>query len=71
MRFLVTSAGSANGGGDDAILGFEGELLGPFSSDTRTADPRGLCVDPSGAFIYLNSGNDRVLALDHLGKPRR
>lgn len=69
VRLLVTSAGSANGGGYDAILSFdsEGELLGPFSGDPRIADPRGLCVDPSGAFIYLNSGDDRVLALDHFG----
>ena len=41
--------------------------MGPFSSDPRIADPRGLSLDPSGALIYLNSGEDRVLALDHLG----
>jgi hypothetical protein len=68
-QLLVTSADSANGGGYDAILGFdsEGELIGPFSSDPRTVDPRGLSLDPSGALIYLNSGDDRVLALDRLG----
>jgi hypothetical protein len=48
MRILVTSA---NGNGYDAILGFgpEGEFNGPFSSDPRIADPRGLSLDPSGA----------------------
>ena len=73
MRLLVTSAGSANGGGYGAVLGFnsEGELLGPFSGDPRITDPRGLSLDPSGTLIYLNSGEDRVLALDHLGNTVR
>ena len=31
-------------------------------------DPRGLSLDPSGALIYLNRGDDRVLALDHRGE---
>jgi DNA-binding beta-propeller fold protein YncE len=66
MRILVTSAGGANGNGYGAILGFgpEGEFTGPFGSDPRIVDPRGLSVDPSGALIYVNSGDDRVLALD-------
>jgi len=66
MRILVTSASGANGNGYGAILGFgpEGEFTGPFSSDPRITDPRGLSVDPSGALVYLNSGDDRVLALD-------
>jgi DNA-binding beta-propeller fold protein YncE len=69
MPLLVTSAGAANGGGYGALLSFdtEGGLIGPFSSDPRIVDPRGLAVDPSGALIYLNNGNDRVLALDHRG----
>ncbi|MGA8354007.1 MAG: hypothetical protein WB698_07570 [Solirubrobacteraceae bacterium] len=69
MRFLVTSAGSANGGGHDAVLAFnaEGELVGAFSDDPRIVDPRGLCIDPSGTLIYLNSV-DRMLALDHSGR---
>jgi DNA-binding beta-propeller fold protein YncE len=68
-QLLVTSAGSANGGGYSAILSFdaEGELIGLFSSDARIVDPRGMSLDPSGALIYVNSGEDRVLALDHLG----
>jgi DNA-binding beta-propeller fold protein YncE len=66
MHILVTSASGANGNGYGAILGFgcEGEFRGPFSSDPRIADPRGLSLDPSGALIYLNSGDDRILALD-------
>ena len=56
-QLFVTSAGSANGGGYGAILSFdaEGEPMGPFSSDPRIVDPRGLSLDPSGALIYLNS----------------
>ena len=66
MRILVTSASGANGNGYGAVLGFgpEGDCTGPFSSDPRVADPRGLSLDPSGALVYLNSGEDRVLALD-------
>jgi DNA-binding beta-propeller fold protein YncE len=66
MRILVTSASGANGNGYGAILSFgpDGEFLGPFSSDPRIADPRGLSLDPAGALIYLNSGDDRILALD-------
>jgi hypothetical protein len=66
MRILVTSAHGANGNGYGAILGFgpEGEFTGPFSSDPRIADPRGLSLDPSGTLVYLNSGDDRMLALD-------
>ena len=65
MRILVTSAGGASGNGYGAILGFgpEGEFTGPFGSDPRIADPRGLSVDPSGALIYVNSGDDRVMDL--------
>jgi DNA-binding beta-propeller fold protein YncE len=68
MRMLVTSAGAANGG-YGAILGFspDGEYTGPFGSDPRITDPRGLSVDPSGELIYVNSGDDRVLALDMHG----
>ena len=66
MRILVTSASGANGNGYGAVLGFgpEGDFTGPFSSDPRIADPRGLSLDPWGALVYLNSGEDRVLALD-------
>jgi DNA-binding beta-propeller fold protein YncE len=70
MHMLVTSASGANGNGFDALLRFgaQGEFLGPFSDDPRITDPRGLSVAPSGALVYLNSGDDRVLALDHQGQ---
>ena len=66
MRILVTSAGRANGDGYGAILAFgpDGEFTGPFSSDPRITDPRGMSLDPSGALVYLNSGDDRIVALD-------
>ena len=66
MRILVTSASGANGNGYGAILCFGpgGEFTGPFSSDSRIADPRGLSLDPSAALVYVNSGDDRMLALD-------
>ncbi len=45
---LVTSASGANGNGYGAVLGFgpESDFTGPFSSDPRIADPRGLSLDP-------------------------
>jgi hypothetical protein len=68
-RILVTSASGANGDGYGAILGFtaDGALTGPFSQDSRISDPRGLSLDPSGELVYLNSGDDRVLALGSNG----
>jgi sugar lactone lactonase YvrE len=73
MRILVTSASGANGNGYGALLCFspDGEFLGPFSTDPRITDPRGLSLDASGALIYLNCGDDRVLALDHQGHVAR
>jgi DNA-binding beta-propeller fold protein YncE len=73
MRILVTSASGANGDGYSAILRFGpgGEFTGRFSSDPRITDPRGLALDPSGVLVYLNSGDDRVLALDLHGHVMR
>ena len=70
MRLLVSSAKGANGAGFGAILAFDfvGNALGTFCDDSRVADPRGLCVDPSGDLLYVNNGNDRVLALDQKGQ---
>jgi DNA-binding beta-propeller fold protein YncE len=70
MRILVTSASGSNGDGYGALLSFdsEGTFLGRFSTDPRIADPRGVARDPAGALIYVNSGDDRVLALDHRGE---
>jgi DNA-binding beta-propeller fold protein YncE len=70
MRLLVSSAKGSNGAGYGAILAFDvvGNALGSFSDDSRVADPRGLCVDPNGDLLYVNNGNDRVLALDYEGQ---
>jgi hypothetical protein len=67
---LVTSAEGANGDGYGAILGFsaDGSLIGPFSQDRRITDPRGLSHDQTGELVYVNSGDDRVLALDRRGE---
>ena len=68
MVLLVTSASGANGAGYGKLLAFgeAGELLGPFSEDARIVDPRGLGVD--GALLFLNSGSNRILALDDKGR---
>src|SRR5580704_16535737 len=70
MRLLVSSAKGANGAGYGAVLAFDlvGNALGTFCDDSRIADPRGMCVDPSGDLLYVNSGNDRILALDRKGQ---
>jgi hypothetical protein len=66
MPLLVTSAAGVNGDGYSALLAFdhEGRPLGAFSSDARITDPRGLAVDQKKELLFLNSGSDRVLALD-------
>ena len=69
MPLLVTSAAGANGNGYGTLLAFElnGRPLGAFSDDSRIADPRGLAVDRDEGLLFLNSGTDRVLALDPNG----
>ena len=66
MPLLATSAAGANGDGLGALLAFddEGRFLGKFSDDGRIADPRGLSVNRRHGLLFLNSGGDRVLALD-------
>ena len=66
---LVTSAGDANGGGQDAVLAFDasGRVVGRFSDDPRVADPRGLTLDPAGELAYVNAA-DRIVALDLHGR---
>jgi outer membrane protein assembly factor BamB len=66
MVLLVTSAAGANGDGYGKLLAFnhDGKLLGAFSDDYRIADPRGLAVDRGEGLLFLNSGANRVLALD-------
>jgi hypothetical protein len=70
MPLLVTSAAGANGNGYGALLAFDldGRPLGFFSNDSRIADPRGLAVDAKERLLFLNSGADRVLALDPNGR---
>jgi DNA-binding beta-propeller fold protein YncE len=70
MPLLVTSAAGANGNGYGALLAFDsdGRPLGTFCSDSRIADPRGLAVDREAGLLLLNSGSNRVLALDRDGR---
>jgi hypothetical protein len=70
MPLLVTSAAGANGNGYGGLLAFDsdGTPLGAFSTDSRIADPRGLAVDREAGLLLLNSGTDRVLALDRDGR---
>lgn len=67
MALLVTSASGANGTGYGKLLAFgeSGQLLGSFTDDARVSDPRGLGV--SDGLLFVNSGSDRILALDGKG----
>jgi DNA-binding beta-propeller fold protein YncE len=69
MPLLVTSAAGVNGDGYGALLAFDrtGRPIGAFSNDARITDPRGLAVDQKKELLFLNSGGDRVLALDRHG----
>jgi DNA-binding beta-propeller fold protein YncE len=73
MRLLVSSAKGANGAGYGTILAFDfvGNVPGTFCDDSRVTDPRGLCVGPNGDLVYVNNGNDRVLALDPKGQVQK
>ena len=70
MRLLVTSAADSNGHGYGKLLAFDlsGRPLGTFSDDSRVADPRGLAVNRDEGVLFLNSGTNRVLALDASGR---
>src|SRR5712671_3261901 len=69
MTLLVTSAAGANGAGFGKLLAFndDGEPIGIFGDDPRIVDPRGLGIDPVGRLLFVNSGSDRILALDRNG----
>jgi hypothetical protein len=68
MVLLVTSASGVNGSGYGKLLAFgeDGEPRGSFSEDARIVDPRGLGAQ--GQLLFLNSGSDRILALDGKGR---
>jgi DNA-binding beta-propeller fold protein YncE len=70
MAILVTSAAGANGNGYGKLLAFghDGEPLGIFCDDDRIADPRGLAVDSERGLLFINSGANRILALDTAGR---
>jgi hypothetical protein len=69
MTLLVTSAAGANGAGFGKLLAFNdnGEPIGIFGDDPRIVDPRGLGIDPVDRLLFVNSGSDRILALDRNG----
>lgn len=69
MKILVTSASGVNGNGYGRLLAFsmDGTAQGAFSDDLRIVDPRGLRVNAKLGLIYVNSGDDRILALDARG----
>jgi DNA-binding beta-propeller fold protein YncE len=45
----------------------DGKLIGVFSNDSRITDPRGLGIDPVEKLLFVNSGSDRIVALDRNG----
>lgn len=70
MRLLVSSAEGANGR-DTNPSSPSIPLATRWGRSVTTAaslTPRGLCVDPSGDLLFVNNGNDRVLALDQKGQ---
>jgi DNA-binding beta-propeller fold protein YncE len=70
MMLLVTSAADANGAGYGTILAFadDGKQIGVFGNDPRIVDPRGLGIEPVDRLLFVNSGSNRILALDHNGQ---
>jgi hypothetical protein len=69
MTLLVTSATGANGAGYGKILAFadNGRPIGAFGNDPNIADPRGLGFDRIDKLLFVNSGSNRILALDRNG----
>lgn len=70
MPLLVTSAAGANGDGYGALLKFDlnGKPRRTFTDDGRISDPRGLSVNRGEGLLFINSGADRVLALNPDGR---
>ena len=69
MTLLVTSATGANGAGYGKILAFadDGKPIGVFGDDPHIADPRGLGIDRVDKLLFVNSGSNRIIALDRNG----
>jgi DNA-binding beta-propeller fold protein YncE len=69
MSLLVTSAIGRNGGGFGKILAFadDGKSVRAFGDDPLIADPRGLGIDRIAKLVFVNSGSNRILALDRNG----
>ena len=70
MTLLVTSATGANGAGYGKVLAFadDGKPIGAFGDDPRIADPRGLGIEPVDRLLFVNSGSNRIFALDRNGQ---
>jgi DNA-binding beta-propeller fold protein YncE len=70
MALLVTSAAGTNGAGYGKVLAFadDGKPLGVFGDDPHIADPRGLGIDRADRLLFVNSGSNRIFALDRNGK---
>jgi hypothetical protein len=70
MRLVISSASGVNGNGYSALLAFDlsGKMLGVFGDDYRIDDPRGLSFAAAEGLLFVNSGRDRVLALDAAGR---
>ncbi len=45
----------------------DGKPLGPFTRESRIAEPRGLAVNRKDGLLFINSATDRVLAIDRNG----
>ncbi|HEY2445107.1 MAG TPA: hypothetical protein VGI20_05150 [Rhizomicrobium sp.] len=69
MTLLVTSANGRNGAGYGKILAFadDGKSIRAFGDDARIADPRGLGINRVDRLLFVNSGSNRILALDRNG----
>src|SRR6476660_9486126 len=70
MTLLVTSATGASGAGYGKVLAFadDGKPIGVFGDDPRIADPRGLGIEPVDRLRFVNSGSNRIRALDRNGQ---
>jgi DNA-binding beta-propeller fold protein YncE len=69
-RSSSPSATGANGAGYGKVLAFadDGKAIGILGDDPRIADPRGLGIEPVDRLIFVNSGPNRILALDRNGQ---